>query len=142
MRVPVSFPLCRYCHTDSRMSFHKDCPQGGGVPLEIDTNTNVIYCSACHQYWNIYDSRYYCRCGAVFEATDVKEEIDYIIKLSNQVANEIRYMKSAEERRQLLANESLYDFVAKWLNKIGTALGYAYEVVSNIVKIVKSFFGS
>lgn len=138
MKVQVSFPKCRVCRNEAPKSFHKDCPNGGGVPLEIDPQSKIIYCSKCGNNWRIYDSTYYCSCGSIFTAKQVSDEVEYVIKLSKLVADEIRYMRVLENQRKYLVEDSLSNFTINFLNKMGVAFGYVSGILENIVKTVKS----
>ena len=80
MNIPLPFPYCTHCKEQSAYSYHHrdDC---NGL-LEIDPDTETVVCSACGREWDIWESRYYCSCGNVFDAVDVKEAVDELTEKS------------------------------------------------------------
>ncbi|MBQ2633256.1 MAG: hypothetical protein IJF88_01585, partial [Oscillospiraceae bacterium] len=75
MYIPMPFPRCPQCGKIGSSGFHRYC----GGELEIDPETEMVYCPKCGKKWALRDSRYYCSCGNVFEASEVVEAIEEML---------------------------------------------------------------
>ena len=129
MFVPMPFPRCPQCGEMSSKGYHKDC---GGV-LEINPETERVFCPKCSHMWDLYDSEYYCSCGEVYEADEITEAISEMLMICKICMDEIAEQQKAINRREHLVESSIRGFVNGLFEKIGFAIGVAAETVIRAV---------
>ena len=133
MRILLPFPRCQKCGEDSPESIHKCC----GGALFIETTTDDVYCSKCCKHWNVWDSKYYCSCGNVFEAKEVQDTLTEVLVLCRVCAEEVLLQNKAKKERITSSEKSLRVFLGSFLERLGYSLGVAVGV---IIEAVSSFF--
>ena len=139
MRIPLPFPYCQKCGKKSLNSYHHTGSCGG--LLEIDPDTIEVTCTKCKHSWNIWNSRYFCSCGNVFEAKEVKEAVDELIEDCKLCAEEIELLEQARRIRRKVSQDSKETFVAGLLDELGHSVGkiagYAFtKLVEFIVELL------
>ena len=90
MWLSVAFPRCPHCGDNANQCYHKDCPKGGKLPMEINSDNAYVRCPSCEREWPIKQSDYYCSCGYVFSADDVSDELNAIIINAKLIANDLK----------------------------------------------------
>ena len=138
MKVPIGFPVCRDCNTSSTYSFHENCPQGGALPLKIDTNTKIVYCESCHETWLIDNTTYHCtNCNTVVNANDICREVDQLVELAQLLARQIEYEQETQRKINRLSDLSIDVWIQSAIQAVATVSGF---LIGKIVAIFKSIF--
>jgi len=138
VKVPIGFPVCRVCSTSSTYSFHEDCPQGGVLPLKIDTHTKIVYCESCHATWLINNTTYHCtNCNTVVNANDICHEVDQLIELAQLLARQMEYDQETQRKIDILADRSIEVWIQGAIQAVATVSGY---LIGKIVAVFKSIF--
>ena len=136
MRIRLPFPKCPVCHEENETSIHKDC----GGTLEIEVNTDEVYCTKCGHHWNIWDSNYHCTCGHVFAAKDIQSTLATLLAMCHVCAREIENQRKYQSQRSTVANESLRHFAYGFFQKIGEGFGIAIGIfVESFIRFLKGF---
>ena len=138
MKINMQFPRCPKCHTSDPTSYHQNCVRGGISPLQFETTNNIVECMDCGHTWEIHSSNYYCRCGHVFSATEVENEINAIIEVAHMVAAELLRKQKIQEDTSEITGKS----VGKWIKGFveGSAINIGYAI-GRIVGVVMKIFG-
>lgn len=140
MRVNISFPKCRICGNETMKSFHKDCPKGGNTPLEVDVDSEIVYCNSCGIHWKIFDSTYYCsRCNNVVDAKDILDDVKYTIDLAKLVIKQIQYNNITNKKIKIVSDRSFFEYVTDFLSRLGVISGYASGLVTQVITLIKKF---
>lgn len=101
--------------------------------MYVEVTTDVVYCDKCSEHWNAWDSMYYCTCGSVFKATDVREALTEVLACCKVCAEEIAAREAARKRRDSLSEVSLRAFLSSFFEKIGYAFGVTIETIIEAV---------
>ena len=133
MRILLPFPKCHKCGEDSPKSILKSC----GGTLFIETTTDDVYCSKCCKQWNVWDSKYYCSCGNVFEAKEIQDTLTEVLVFCRICAEEVLLQNQAKRERITTSEKSLRVFLGSFLERLGYSLGVAVGV---IIETVSSIF--
>ncbi len=133
MKIPLPFPECKRCGNDSKQSFHKNC----GGSLSIETTSDEVFCSKCGKHWNIWKSKYYCSCGNVYKAKDVRNTLTEVLVYCRICAEEILIQEEIRRQRINTSEKSLREFLASFLEGLGYSLGVA---IGTIIDAVSAFF--
>lgn len=143
MWMSVAFPRCPKCRENGNQCFHKDCKKGGHAPLEIDTDTAQVRCPSCERSWYIRSSTYHCKCGKVFPAEEVSDELDAILVNARLIAKELKRQRDTANRIATITDNVIADIAADSIKK---GFGQDYwkkftHLIPGIVAIIKSWFG-
>ena len=137
MKLPLPFPYCPKCEKQHSISYHKDC----GGALEIDPETEIVYCPKCGKNWDSWDSEYHCRCGNTFEANEVKKSVNELIEDCRECAELLELETRAYWKRKRITEESKRGFISDFIKGLGYSLGKAAGyVIEKIVEFVVSIF--
>lgn len=133
MYVAMPFPKCKCCGKSSSQGYHHDC----GGALEIDPVSKRVHCPKCGHIWDIWDTGYYCSCGATFTSYDIEDSVNDMLFLCKMCMNEIIKQQDARDRRKKMGEESLRSFVNGFCERLGYYAGVAVEtIVSTLIKLL------
>ena len=124
--VPLKFPHCPVCNTDSPRSYHKDC----GGELNIDPYSQHVHCLKCCRSWHINESNYYCSdCGNVFSAEEVNDELKKMLAECERLLDIMESRNEAIAERLFLGKSSFRRFVMSFAETLGKSAGYLVEII-------------
>ena len=133
MRVSLPFPKCHSCGKDSVISYHRNC----GGKMQVEIQTDEVYCEKCKHHWNIWDSKYHCSCGAIFEAREVRKALMEVLACCRACADELADMDKAKKERTTESKKSFRSFVSGFIEGIGYSFGLS---IGTIVDVIISLF--
>lgn len=128
-RFPLPFPECPACGKDGARAYHRNC---GGV-MWVDPETEIVSCERCGKSWHIVESGYCCSCGNRFEASEVKDELDRMLRYCLVVAAELQSMMEADRKRKKMSDESLREFVLETARQVARNAGYLLNMIVETV---------
>jgi hypothetical protein len=134
MRLPLPFPKCPKCDESWKQCIHKNC----GGSLEINVSSQIVHCLYCDNSWQLFESRYWCKCGHVFNAVDVRDGLNTMIEISRIAMEELEKAAEAASTRKALSEASLRAFLGAFVQKLGKAAGKA--TWSLIEAVARLFF--
>lgn len=144
MWLSVAFPTCPSCRNNSNKCYHKTCPQGGKIPMEINPDTAHVRCPSCGKSWHIKESNYYCNtCNYRFSAEDVRIEIDAIVANAKLIAQEMKRIANTRERINTMTYHDIENIAKSTIKKtFGEKL---WEIIKKsipaIVETIKAWLG-
>jgi hypothetical protein len=131
-RVPLKFPHCPACGTDSPQSFHKDC----GGEIQLDPHSNYVHCTRDGKSWLIWDTKYHCNnssCGHVFSANEVYSEITKMLKDCERLLDILMSQEKAIADMTSLGKISFRAFATAFAKGFGKVAGYLVEILVGLL---------
>lgn len=132
--VSFAFPRCSSCGREWATSRHRGCYRDG--ELKVDPDQKVVLCAGCSENWNVFQTQFYCTCGHIFSASDVRDVLNETIRAAQLLARVI------EENQRVLGeirSQSRSSF-RSWLNGFAQGLGGALGTIMG--RLIGSIFGN
>jgi hypothetical protein len=128
---PLPFPQCPSCLSAWVSCVHKGC--SGHSDLEVEPFHQTVKCPSCNTHWGLLDSTFYCSCGAIFNALQVKVAVDEVVRATRALHEELARYQFELELIKFKKEASFNVFVSKLAEIVGGAAGFLIGKILGIL---------